>query len=609
MRKDLIIILLFTVIGAAIYWNSLGNSFHYDDELIVVYNRNIQTLKNLPYFFTSPGMLSADPHIVGHYRPLVVTSYAINYALGGLDTWGYHLVNLFLHIGTALLVYFAIKGMTDSNFAALASGLIFLVHPFNSETVNYITARSSSMSGFFYLLSFYGWMNFREAKSTLYYLFSLLAFIAGMMSKEVVITLPFVLWLYDLYFYRPSSMPEGRSRWSGFLLDWKNYLSYLPFLLIVIIPYFVIRFVTLNRVLDPFQRDLWTQGLTQIPVLSKHWKMFFIPSPLTPFHVVKIEKTFFTVAVISSVIFLSVYITIALLLSKVRSQTSKVASFFMFWFFVVLLPTTIIPLNAIFQENRGYLAIVSFAVLVGLIIHAIHVRSKWAGIGVLVLLIIVYSGATFQRNKVWKDEVSLWSDAARKFPRSPEILTALGIAYRRAGMEDRAIEASSRALEIGGHNNFFAHENLARVYASRGKLDLAIKEFKMAIEVYPYKADTHNELGSLYYKIEKFEYAEKEYLNAIDLDPVYYKSYFNLGVLYTRLGRVDEAIEKFQKALSLNPGHLRTNLNLGILLDGLGRKEEAEWYYKNVLRYGGKEDKMLVDEARARLTKKREPIP
>ncbi|MBI5407207.1 MAG: hypothetical protein HZA18_05875, partial [Nitrospirae bacterium] len=146
-------------------------------------NFHIKELKNIPRFFVDPRLSSSNPLHGGHYRPFVTTSYAINYAVGGLNPVGYHLVNLAFHVGTAFVIYLIVKAMLGGRlevrsqklevrskkqearqeagngdvecFAALTAGLIFLVHPFNSEAVNYTTARSSVMSGFFYLLGFW----------------------------------------------------------------------------------------------------------------------------------------------------------------------------------------------------------------------------------------------------------------------------------------------------------------------------------------------------------------------------------------------------------------------------------------------------------------------
>lgn len=647
-KRDLLILCLFAVLGSAIYSNCFSNSFHYDDEAVVVYNRNIQSLKNIPDFFTNPEMISADPHITRHYRPLVVLSYAINYAMGGLNPVGYHVVNLVFHVGTAFLVFLIVKAMLGGGaeevrsqksedgrqiqeargtfFAAVAAGLIFLVHPFNSEAVNYITARFGLMSGFFYLLAFYCWVRYRGVAATSYYVACILSFIAAMLSKEVAVTLPAVLWLYDLYFGERGVKPAAtsgerrlkpaatagmakaaarRDQRAVFrtLFYWRTYVPYLPFVLIVMLPYLVIRLLTFGNVVEPYQRDMTTQFLTELPVLVKHWQMFIIPAPLTPFHDVGIQKTFWSFEVIVSTFLLTAYVATALILAVRSSHPWRMVSFFMFWFFIVLSPTTIVPLNAIFQENRGYLAVVSFVVLIGVAAGDLLSRTKiqQGAIAIIALLIVIHSVVTFQRNKIWKDELSLWSDAAKKAPSAPEVYTALGVAYRRAGMYNQAIEASGKALELGGHNNFFVHDTLGRIYVAQEKWEMAAHEFETSIHIYPYKSDSHNELGTAYYNLGKIDLAEKEFLAAVKLDPRFYRPYFNLGIIYTKNGRIEEAMQAYQKAVSLNPEHLRSWLHLGILAESRGRNAEAADCYRRVLLGKGEKSENMIQESRSRL--------
>src|SRR3989304_7949826 len=108
-----VILCLFAGIGILVYINSFSNLFQYDDQVTVEYNREIRTLRNIPYFFAKPKLLTAIilPQEAGHYRPLVITSYAINYALGGLSPVGYHLVNLAFHVGSAFLVFLIVRAM------------------------------------------------------------------------------------------------------------------------------------------------------------------------------------------------------------------------------------------------------------------------------------------------------------------------------------------------------------------------------------------------------------------------------------------------------------------------------------------------------------------
>src|SRR3990172_5723658 len=160
--------LLITLLSGLIYFNSLENGFHFDDTYHLIDNPYIRGLKYVPMIFTDTRTFSVWPGNNRHYRPLLLLTHVINYALGGLSPIGYHLVNLAFHVGSAFLVFLIVQAMSGvmghGVLAALAAGLIFLVHPFNAEAVNYTTARSSLMSGFFYLLGFYCWVKFRSEK-------------------------------------------------------------------------------------------------------------------------------------------------------------------------------------------------------------------------------------------------------------------------------------------------------------------------------------------------------------------------------------------------------------------------------------------------------------
>ncbi|MCC7202843.1 MAG: tetratricopeptide repeat protein [Nitrospirae bacterium] len=615
---NLLVLCLFFLIGTGIYWNSLDNPFQYDDQNIVQDNGNIRTLKNLPLFFIKSGMIGANPYEAVHYRPVVVSSYAINYAMGGLNTAGYHIGNLAFHAGSAFLVFLILQAMlggagSGGILTPLAAGLIFLVHPFNSEAVNYITARFSVMSGFFYLLGFYCWVMFRNippfstvnkvGERGIYYAASLLVFILGMLSKEIVITLPIVLWLYDLYFKKNRySEPDARHSALRILFNWRTYIPYLPFVIIFVIPYVVMWFYSPGGVLPHFKRDIFSQILTSLPVLILHWKLFLIPLHLTPVHHVEILRTFWSFPVISSAILLTVYTIIAILLLRSSSRLLKNISFFMLWFFIVLLPTTIIPLNAIFQENRGYLACVSFVVLAGIAIGELDKKMRGkTGVVLLVFLIVIYSALVIQRNRVWKDDLTLWRDTVQKEPQSPLGYTALGVAYHWRGMYNDAFDAFQKALILGGEDNFIVHDAMARIYMTRKNWDMAAQEFEKALRAFYFKAETHHDLAVAYFRMDRLDLSEKHFREAARLNPGYYKAYYNMGVLYTKEGRLEEAVHAYKQAISLSAGDLYSRFNLGMLLEESGKKEEAAEQYRIVAENAHGDEGDLSSEAGIRL--------
>src|SRR3972149_10545934 len=168
--SGVIVLSLLAIVGVMVYANSFSNGFHYDDGHHIVKNPHIRSLDNVRSFFTNPETFSGKLKKHQHYRPLLMMSYAFNYAFGDLSPSGYHLTNLAFHIGTAFLVFLIVQAMLRippyppllkggwgdfPSFPALAAALLFLTTPFNSEVVNYISTRSSVMSAFFYMLSFY----------------------------------------------------------------------------------------------------------------------------------------------------------------------------------------------------------------------------------------------------------------------------------------------------------------------------------------------------------------------------------------------------------------------------------------------------------------------
>src|SRR3972149_4217623 len=293
------VFILLVVLSGLVYLNSLNNGFYFDDFQYIVENKYIRSLQNIPRFFIDIDTLSS----VGswHYRPLVLVSHAVNYSIGRLNPAGYHILSLAFHIGTAYLLFLILKTMLGGGFIPLASALIFAVHPFNSEVVNYITARSSVMSGFFYLLSFYCWVRFRgeetdvkretldvrskndssPARLTSYvlpltsnfYIASLLAFILAMLTKEVAITLPLLLFLYDLYFGKTSI---------------KTILSYIPFVFTGIFVGFITRLIFFGG----FNLVMWNKVeenfyfIIKVKVMARYFFDIVFPVRLSVQHII-----------------------------------------------------------------------------------------------------------------------------------------------------------------------------------------------------------------------------------------------------------------------------------------------------------------------------------
>lgn len=572
LLKDLIYnrrwaLLLIFILTAAVYINSIGNSFHYDDEYYIKDNFYIRDIANIPSAFLNVDYLAVGA-IVGHYRPLLFASFALNYSINGVSPAGYRLVNLLFHIGSALMVYLIIQtlltGLKSSlPWISFMAALIFAVHPFNSEVVNYITARSSVMSGFFYLLAFYFWVVYRKVADrrlpALFYIASLVAFLTGMLIKETVITLPLTLFVYDLYFLRLDRSGNQRGNEKGashFFIKW--IVPYLPFLLVIGSAYFAARFFFWRSFIPPFKRDLATQFYTEMPVLAKYIRLLIFPAGLNVDHYVEIYHRP-AIPVVLSILFLIIIVAVAAWCYRSKGIEGRLVSFFMAWFFILLSPTTIMPLNAILQENRGYLAGIGIIIPASVALckistldflrRSISGRAQLLPVAGLSLLVLLLSAATVHRNTVWRDELSLWRDAGSKSP-----LSAV------------------------------SHHNLAYAFEKQGKIRSAIREYEKAIVLDSVYARSYYNLGRLYSGQGLTERALDVYEEAVRINPDYYKAYNNLGTLYAEMGRYDQAIEALRKAIDINPGYTMARMNLGKLYEKVGRMDLAMAEFEEVIR-------------------------
>ncbi len=575
----LLILFGFIIISFLVYYNSFSNPFHFDDEYSVSGNTYIMDISNIGEVFLKPKMLVKHGWRAGHYRPIVFISFALNYYFDGLNPRGYHIVNLFFHVGSAFMLFIIVKLLfypltsqvpLDSQLLfkdteelqrdtgllpALAAGLIFLLNPFNSVMVNYITTRSSIMCTFFYLLTLWIWIKFRryqefrtagghpgaDLKTYLLYLASLLTFLTAMLTKEIAITIPVILWLYDLYFVPVRAKAQLLRRlW-----------AYIPFVLSVIIPYLIIRFFYFGSVLDKFKRDIMTQIYTQMPGLLKYIKLFIFPTGLSIDHDSSVYDSFFAAPVLGAYVVLTTIIALAVYLYLLKHTVTRVISFFIIWFFITLLPITIIPLNAIFQENRGYIAVIGIAVIGGILIgHYLRrlIAVRYVVI-ILCLLTITYSAATIYRNNVWKDDLTLWSDAHAKGSNSIITNTYLSKAYISRGEYEKA-EAILTGIRGKYPNDFFIHYNLSWIYYKTGRLKMALDEAGAALELFPSSDAAVFRIGLIHYALGNIELSVKYYNAALLLNPDYPEAHFNLGIIFKGQGQFDLAKKHFEQVIN-----------------------------------------------------------
>ncbi len=362
--------LLLAAFAFIAYSNSFDSAFHFDDYSSITAQAYIKSLHNIPYFFYYEG----SPLVS---RPVTMATFSLNYAIGGLEPLSYHYVNFFIHLANSLLAYalllLTLKGRIDEHVnVSFLAALMFAVHPVGTQAVTYIVQRAEILSAFFYLLSLVLFVKASlkkvEAKvkiksfstSTLtFYSLSILSAVLAMGSKEISVTLPFMILLYDFFFISDGSVKRLSRSWPIHIL---LFLSLIPLV------YFIgaaqlKTFITTDSVASPPTSSIYagTEAITRYEYLLTQFRVIWVYVILLIFPVNQNLDYSFPVSktILEPVTTLPSLIGIVLLLTSAffLFKRQRFMSFFIFWFFIVLAPTsTVAALPDVIYEHRVYLS-------------------------------------------------------------------------------------------------------------------------------------------------------------------------------------------------------------------------------------------------------------
>ncbi|MEE9614478.1 MAG: tetratricopeptide repeat protein [Thermodesulfobacteriota bacterium] len=616
-------IFLITATALLIYSNALHGPFLVDDEMYVKENR---TIRSLWKFLDISGT-----------RYVAFLSFALNYKLGGLDVFGYHLVNVAIHVVNGLLVWWLVvltfrtpalsKAGEDrrlSYFIALGAALIFISHPVQTQAVTYITQRFASLATLFYLLSLVLYIKWRFSRRWRLYAVSLLSAVLAMKTKEIAFTLPVIICLYELTFFGLSfNGHEQRTR--------SRFPPLVPFLLtMAIIPLELFGpelglweggYGVEGKYLRELQlKDLetvppYTYLLTQLRVVVTYLRLLVLPVGQRMDYDYPISHSFFEPGVLLSFLFLFSLFGFAFYLflrsRKTNNGHGLLISFGALWFFVTLsVESSVVPIKHVIFEHRLYLPLAGLsigftAVLFYLLGTAGRGRAAWA---LLLVIVAALSTAAHRRNEVWADELGFWTYEVGKSPGKSTAYNGLGVVYARTGRTDEAAELFGEAIRLNP-KEVIAYNNLARIDMDMGSLDRALKSLEAALLARPDYVETYNNLGVVYYKQGRTGESIEAYREALKLDPALAEAHNNLGLAYERSGLKEEALGEYAEALRIRPAYPEARYNLGFVYYGQGRTDEAIEEYLAALELGHEEaelhnslglayaDKGLVDKA------------
>lgn len=496
--KVFLSVLLIIAAGSAVYANSVGGKFLWDDELLVSGNPAIKSWSNAPDILKGR-QTGARGTVIFMYRPVQFLSYMADHSLWGLDARGYHVTGIMIHILVALSIYRFAYIISKNLLTAFLAGLLFAVNPLNTEAVSYISGRADPLSALFIFLGVILYVRSEEAGKKGYYYLMLLCWVSAVLSRESSLIFPLLLLAYHVSFGKKA--------------DWR-YLS----------PLFI--GVLLYAVIIPNGRNIYMGCPTSIAErlpgffasITSYMRLLLAPAGL---HMEYGNRLFaWSDPAVIFGIAVSVSLTaFALARRGASGGRDGIFCFSVLWFFAALLPySNILPMNAYMAEHWLYLPLFGFVLIAAKWFSAmITGRFRRLSIAAVTCVVLAFSAITVAQNRYWEDPTRFYETTIRYSPGSHRLYYNLGIQYRNSSRLRDAIDCYGKAIGLSPDNPSY-YNNRANAYAQEGE----------------------------------FEKAISDYTKAIELDPAHINAYLNRATAYRESNQPEKAAKDLEKAESLS---------------------------------------------------------
>ncbi len=591
-RSDLIHGLLLLALVLAVYSPTLSFGFVYDDHYYITRNRHMGnglTLANVQWSFTK--------YYFSNWHPLTSLSYFLDTSLYGMEPWGYRLTNILLHIVNTGLVFVVGKELTRRNGLAWWMAAVFALHPLHLESVVWISERKDVLSILFGLWAILAYFKYAKNPSTWRYVAVCVLLTLSLLSKQTLITFPFLLLLFDAW-------PLNRLRLSE--PGWhvrlgRLALEKLPLLAICI--FFAIAAINAQKVGNSLSTGVTpsVSAINAVNALATYLRQSVWPTELCAYYPHPFHRVRFDAWVVATAVLLAVVCALALgsLFTRRRESTGYVATGW-FWFLGTLMPMLgIIQLGSAAHADRYmYFPMIGLSLLVGMFFCRLaDAATPWFR-QVVTLIAYISVGAmaiaSSQQATYWQNDVTLFRRA---------LAVTRDNSNTRVNLADGLINQAKRLIEIDEPEH--AHElleearehalaairikprdtgyfNLITSLRMLGELDEAREQGLIAVEKFPNADGLWFCLGEVYHAIGDAPQAADCYAKAIEIRPNYVAAYNGMAVLVAA-GNPVQAELLCRKAITFDPRHVDSHTNLGNALARQGRFDEAFREYRRAL--------------------------
>ncbi|NJD55537.1 MAG: tetratricopeptide repeat protein [Nitrospirae bacterium] len=577
-RKVVFLLLLcLSLLGILIYSRVFFGPFLFDDRSGIIENETVKSLSR------SIANIS-DRRYIGNL------TFSFNYYFSGQRVFGYHLVNILVHICNAVLTYLlvrllcAVPGIArderSTSFLALSAAFLFVAHPLHTQSVAYVSQRVTALATLFYLSSVICYLKARaldrgpspgvSAQQIVFYALAVLAALAGLKTKEIVATLPLMIISIELFCFNDGRRSAKRV---GILLG---------MLVLAAAAYMMIGktgrpLAEVLSSIDAASKETVSISrsdyfFTQLRVIVTYLRLLLLPVnqvldyDYPRFTTVLAPAVLASFALLSSLVWLAVW----------AYRGNRMVSLGIAWFFIALsVESGIIPIRDVINEQRAYLPSIGFLIAALAALDSAVVKGKLR-MAIVAALVILFSAGAYARNRVWTSPEHLWADVVTKAPLNARGYNNLGTVYKERKEYDRAIACFEKSLQLQA--DFTApYYNLGDVEYQRGNYGKSIEYLNKALGAGRKDRlstlDVLNKLGRTYGAMGQYDRAIEYFQKALSIYPDSFVLINNLGVQYIKSNRPRLAIALYEKALNVREDYtMYVNLSAAYALVGENEK-------------------------------------
>ncbi len=544
--KKIIVIIMLVAIVLAVYWPIQSHPFiNYDEEVYITENAHVRgglTGQGIWWAFTNSE--------AGFWHPLTWLSHMLDYELYHMNAGGHHWTSVLLHVGCVILLFLFLIESTGSIWQSGLVAALFALHPLHVESVAWAAERKDVLSSFFWMLTMCVYVYYTRLPGLRRYCLVLVAFILGLLSKPMLVTLPFVMLLLDYWPLRrlnPSPLNDQRREENTSL--YKLIIEKIPLLILAVIAT-VVTFIAEKKIgaipgLDTFPLSVRLDNAL-VSYVVYMVKMFW-PANLAVFYPYELVRPFWQAIVAGGCLFvISIF---------VLKKTHQYPYLGVGWLWYL---GTLVPVIGLIQVGyHGMADRYTYIPLTGLFVMicwgGADLAKRWrisstimAGLAIVIL--VALTAVSMMQLQYWKDSETLFLHATRVT-----------------------------------QNNYIAHNNLAAALGEKDDLGGAVYHLQEAIRIRPYYVDAHENLGVAYIRLKKLEEAVLALRHALRLEPGRATSHYYLGLALCLQGKKDLAVAEFQKAIRNKPGYVSAMIHLGNIYLEMGNMDASIREYQSAL--------------------------